>query len=865
MPLPGGPANKFGNRYEKWWTVSELLRMLHGKTEGLRIEDLWVEKAEFVVTTTSRRELHQAKRSHTSGKWSLATLSSDGLLQSIGEQLAGNYDRFVFVSGSDAPELSELCEAASRAESPAEFEYVFLAAKRRKDWLGNLLSCWACNVPTALERLRRIEVRTIGDRELEQKVEWGVQALFVANPGKVLAQLLKIVDDSVHCAISRDDLVQELDRLGYPLRRIRSPEHALVAVKAATDRFLDNARRKLIQRKLVPRKAARTLLSRLNNNGTDTVMTGRAGTGKTACVVEVVEGLCSRKLPVLAFRLDRVLSAPNTRDLGRLFDLEESPVLMLAAAAEAAGRPGFLIVDQLDAVSTISGKSSGAFDLVERLLHEARGTRVRATIHTIVVCRAFDWKNDSRLRRLIPDSVAQVEVTEFPVDKVKTILADAGYDPELFKKRQLELLQLPQNLSLFVDAGFDPATAPAFGTATELFDRYWDEKRRRIEARAELSGDHWMEVVEILCHEMTSTQELSVPKEKLDRTPIGYLNVLASEGVITYDGHRYCFGHESFFDYCFARLFFTLSESLVSFLLESEQHLFRRAQVRQVLVYLRARDFARYVKEVRNLLADERVRTHIKDLVFALLAEVTHPTEEEWKIWENWMTPALKAIDAGTPNPDKLSAVVWQRFFGSPSWYDFADEHGMIEAWLTSGSNRLTDEIVEYLKVHHRHSPDRAATLLEPYADLGGEWVPRLRVFIDWADQHKSRRLFDLFLRLVDNGTLDADRGSDGVNRTFRSMHNDLRKSRPEWVPEVLAHWLRRRLAIIRMSGGDQSMGDFFSYDRSVAETFRKSAERTPTVFVEACASGCSRNLGLGPVREYAAQARSCVANTHND
>ena len=185
--------------------------MLHGKSDGLRIEDLGFEKAEFVVTTTSRREFHQAKRSHTSGKWSLATLFSDGLLQAIGEQLAGNSDRFVFVSGSDAPELSELCAAASRAESPEEFEYAFLEAKRRKDWLRNLLGCWACDVPTAFERLRRIEVRTIGDRELEQKVAWGVQALFVADPRKVLAQLLKIVDDSVHRPISRDDLVVELD------------------------------------------------------------------------------------------------------------------------------------------------------------------------------------------------------------------------------------------------------------------------------------------------------------------------------------------------------------------------------------------------------------------------------------------------------------------------------------------------------------------------------------------------------------------------------------------------------------------------------------------------------------------------------
>ena len=132
MTLPGGPADKLGNRYEKWWTVSECVRMLHGVTEAIRIEDPGVEKAEFVVTAGPRRELHQVKRSHPNGKWSLAALASDGLLQAIGDALAGNDDRFVFVSGSEARELAELCEAANDAESAEEFERAFLTDKKRR-------------------------------------------------------------------------------------------------------------------------------------------------------------------------------------------------------------------------------------------------------------------------------------------------------------------------------------------------------------------------------------------------------------------------------------------------------------------------------------------------------------------------------------------------------------------------------------------------------------------------------------------------------------------------------------------------------------------------------------------------------------
>ena len=37
---------------------------------------------------------------------------------------------------------------------------------------------------------------------------------------------------------------------------------------------------------------------------------------------------------------------------------------------------------------------------------------------------------------------------------------------------------------------------------------------------------------------------------------------------------------------------------------------------------------------------------------------------------------------------------------------------------------------MRYLIIHHRHSPDRAATLLERYADSGGQWSAWLRYFM---------------------------------------------------------------------------------------------------------------------------------------
>ena len=252
-----------------------------------------------------------------------------------------------------------------------------------------------------------------------------------------------------------------------------------------------------------------------------------------------------------------------------------------------------------------------------------------------------------------------------------------------------------------------------------------------------------------------------------------------------------------------------------------------------MLTYLRDADRGRYVRELAGLVSDQEIRPHIKELAFALLAEVTDPTEDEWAIWEEWTAPALKAIEEEVPNPNKLSVLAWRRLFGSAPWFDFVDRLGMVESWLASGNDQLTALGMSYLSVHHRHSPDRVAALLEPYTDHGDRWSGRLRNFMQWCELHTSRRLFDLFLRLVDNGVLDEARGPIAENSTFWSMLRNLGKNRPEWASEVLAHRLRRRHVVVRASGEDLRYRELLGHDDAAVELFFRSAKRAPAKFVE--------------------------------
>jgi hypothetical protein len=210
--------------------------MLHGEISSIRIEDPGVEKAEFVVQVAGHRELHQSKRSHPSGKWSVASLAATdiGILQAIFGQLCGNNDEFVFVSESHAGELAELAHRACSAQTAQEFEATFLQANDARENFEKLRRAWhSCDIETAWGILRRVQVRSADERSLLERVRIGAQALFLANPNDVCSALRVIALDSVHQTVTRDDLIERLKESGFILRRLVDGAHATAVVTEA--------------------------------------------------------------------------------------------------------------------------------------------------------------------------------------------------------------------------------------------------------------------------------------------------------------------------------------------------------------------------------------------------------------------------------------------------------------------------------------------------------------------------------------------------------------------------------------------------------------------------------------------------------
>lgn len=136
MPLPGGPSDKIGNRYEDRWTVRCVFDVLDDNAEAIRLEPPGPEDdgVEFWVRYADRVDYHQCKRQRTrEGHWTIAALASAKVLSTFIDKLNDPTAHCVFVSTHAADPLDELAQRARAAMSLTEFTTTFLAVPEWDD------------------------------------------------------------------------------------------------------------------------------------------------------------------------------------------------------------------------------------------------------------------------------------------------------------------------------------------------------------------------------------------------------------------------------------------------------------------------------------------------------------------------------------------------------------------------------------------------------------------------------------------------------------------------------------------------------------------------------------------------------------
>ena len=770
MAFRGGIADKLGNEYERKWAVRKLLDVFAGKVNAIRYEGISNEfhGVEFALHRPDFVEWHQTKINASKGNWTPTALDREGLIEAFKRRLSSDATaNCVFVSQDPARQLRELCKKARIANDLQEFREAI--SKKDGEALDDLVHKWDTDERNAFRWLRRCEFRTESEQSIEEAIEWYGRHLFKRNTD-VFASLSNYLVSNLNARITAE-VAREWVRAGnlFTFRPGSLDRTLREDVDAANLRYLHSYTTAGLANQQIPRAEAKDILGKLQSpDGPFLILlTGEAGSGKSSVVRQVTTGLKNSSIPHLAFRIDRHLSCHSIEELSTaVLNRDESHVSALENLSN--GKTSVLIIDQIDAVSEVSGRTGAIKDVMFELVRESQDY---GDVRCLLVCRSFDLENDPQYRELEEEHQAErVSVKRFTwVDDVAPILTRNGFSDERFTKSERDLLCLPLNLAVFLEIG-DPNFD--FSTGTALMEGLLKKKTRDLHRNRDV-GWNIQAPLCAMAEWMSEKQELICPDSVLDNFD-GAQDWLSSDGLIVTEQRHVAFFHESFFDFIFARNFTRSNREIVEFLTSDEQHLFRRTQVRQILTAMRKMDKPTYLKALEDVLTHSKIRFHIKHAVAQWLGTVHEATSEELAI--------IQSLDDGA---EEFPILMRRALFTGDAWFDQLNDRGEIKVLLESDSRTRIRSLLVWLSTIAEKCPATVAVLMRNWwkGDLS-----RNEQLIEWFGFLQLIRLHRSLIALLSevvNSPLSGHTVDQNCSRIVRIVQN-LCKTEPEASVEIL-------------------------------------------------------------------------------
>ncbi|MFD5623327.1 hypothetical protein [Streptomyces yangpuensis] len=481
-----------------------------------------------------------------------------------------------------------------------------------------------------------------------------------------------------------------------------------------------------------------------------------------------------------------------------------------------------------------------AYQAVDEMLSELAD---KPNVKIVLVARSVDIDRDPRLSGLVSNRnrVERFRVGDLDDSSVANILTANEVDVTLLDTATRQLLRVPIHLSVFSRLSLPSQTA-SYRTLQELYTRYTEEQRITIEDR--LKSDTWNKVTSSLISWMSENEALTAPIGTLDDYAQKDIGVLESAGVLIRVGSdRVTFFHETYFDFLFARGFVSSGRDLHQFLASSGQHLFRRAQARQVLEYLSETDRSQFRNIAVRLLTSLEIRPHLIDVLISVLRQM-QATKEDWQ-----------AIDPLAWTQGRVASKI-RGLLSIAAWFDAADHDGRWERWLSTPSRR--DAVFPEFLLAARLKPQRVEELVRPYLGSSSGWDRILVGLIEWS---LSPGLINLAIDLVERGILDESRGPASSNRDFWSLLYTISDENPAGASQLIGAYLRRHLIRSKSDGsGDPfASGHLDSNSQTAGKVLESASSGAPAEFtketlgfvIDVAAAGMGRGRGI-----YAAGGR---------
>ena len=348
------------------------------------------------------------------------------------------------------------------------------------------------------------------------------------------------------------------------------------------------------------------------------LLVGDAGTGKSVVMHDLLLKLEQSGMKTLGLKSD-ILFASDT-DLDKVVGLGKSVSSIILELAQK--EKVILLVDQIDALSSTLSANRKPLHSINTLVSEVC---VSPNVRVVVSCRPYDQQYDPMLDRYRDRNV--VTMGGLPIEEVNNTLNLAGIKIEADEELIKNFLANPLNLYLFCKVKNGNVFVGKKPSRTLLYDALW--KQIVVEKSKESSlfdVKSLTSCLDFVSSKMYESQSLALPTAIIETYYPNEMSYLESNSLlVSIAGSNHLqFMHQSFYDYVYARLFYSKGLTIDDILNGIHQGLFIRLRLKQVLFYLRDNDEDAYIRNLDLLLYAEEMgiskyRYHLKHLMLSNL------------------------------------------------------------------------------------------------------------------------------------------------------------------------------------------------------------------------------------------------------
>jgi len=353
------------------------------------------------------------------------------------------------------------------------------------------------------------------------------------------------------------------------------------------------------------------------------VVVGKAGIGKTALLSEVQHRLKDKDSAYISIKSDQI-SLDSKNALSKQFEVENLHQSIMVLSQK---EPLTIIIDQLDALSLTLSSNRDALNYMLEFIESLKG---RDNINLVLSVREYDLNNDPLLKQI--DDSNKIRVSTLSIVQVTEVLKNRQIDSKKLSSKLNELLTTPLYLALFLEVYSSTESYRKVQSIQDLYELFW--KKRVVSNIGELREERVRDCIYTLAHKMDEKQKIEIPKLFFEDNYNKELELLISRNIVTLNGKKIKFFHQTFYDYVFARDFVSSEKSLFEYITSRHQGLSIREQVKQIIEFLRGTDEDEYLEQIRLFLFEDKVHLHFKLLVISYLGAIDNPTESEFELLE---------------------------------------------------------------------------------------------------------------------------------------------------------------------------------------------------------------------------------------